>query len=238
MYFSNIINVAIDIDGSGNLDLMKNLTAKAKVSDGLLNNTGYYRTIEIVDGERPDLLSQRLYGTPIYHWTFLLLNPQIKNIWDDWPMSSSQLIDYCTNKYQYLAADTDVTLNNKFILGETVRGSVSGALGIVKEIHVNMGYVTIEKTSGTFTITGETISGLDSQDSAACNFIKSEAYAPHHHTDDSTGAWVPRRTAGTTGYSYIDYETAISEQNRNIKVIKPEHIQQVSQQFALLMQSA
>ena len=238
MYFSNIVDVAIDIDGSGNLDAMKNLTAKAKVSDGLLNNTGYYRTIEIVDGERPDLLSQRLYGTGVYHWTFLLLNPQIKNIWDDWPMSSSQLIDYCTNKYQYLAADTDVTLNNKFILGETVRGSVSGALGIVKEIHVNMGYVTIEKTSGTFTITGETISGLDSQDSAACNFIKSEAYAPHHHTDDSTGAWVPRRTAGTTGYSYIDYETAISEQNRNIKVIKPEHIQQVSQQFADVMQTA
>ena len=238
MYFANINNSIIDIDGSGTLDIMKNLTAKAKVSDTLINNAGFYETVEIQDGERPDHLSQRLYGTPDYHWTFLLLNPQIKNIWDDWPMSSSQLIDYCTNKYQYLAADTDVTLNNKFILGETVRGSVSGALGIVKEIHVNMGYVTIEKTSGTFTITGETISGLDSQDSAACNFIKSEAYAPHHHTDDSTGAWVPRRTAGTTGYSYIDYETAISEQNRNVKVIKPEHIQQVSQQVALVMQSA
>ena len=238
MYFRNITNVTIDIDGSGNLDVMKNLTAKAKVSDALINNAGFYETTEVQDGERPDHLSQRLYGTSTYHWTFLLLNPQIKNIWDDWPMSSSQLIEYCTNKYQYLAADTDVTLNNKFILGETVQGSVSGALGIVKEIHVNMGYVTIEKTSGTFTITGETISGLDSQDSAACNFIKSEAYAPHHHTDDSTGAWVPRRTAGTTGYSYIDYETAISEQNRNIKVIKPEHIQQVSQQFADVMQTA
>ncbi len=33
MYFANIKNVAIDIDGSGNLDLLKNLTAKAKVSD-------------------------------------------------------------------------------------------------------------------------------------------------------------------------------------------------------------
>ena len=235
MYFANINNAVIDVDGSGNLDLMKNLTAKAKISDALISNAGFYETIEIIDGERPDHLSKRLYGTEIYHWTFLLLNPHIKNIWDDWPMSSSQLIDYCTNKYQYLAADTDVTLNNKFILGETVRGSVSGALGIVKEIHVNMGYVTIEKTSGTFTITGETISGLDSQDSAACNFIKSEAYAPHHHTDDSTGAWVPRRTAGTTGYSYIDYETAISEQNRNVKVIRPSLISAVAQQFTEAM---
>ena len=80
MYFSNINNTLIDIDGSGNVDLLKNLTAKAKVSDALLSNAGFYQTVEIIDGERPDLLSQRLYGTPDYHWTFLLLNPQIKNI--------------------------------------------------------------------------------------------------------------------------------------------------------------
>ena len=237
MYFKSIKTVAIDIDGSGKIDLIKNLTSKAKISDALINNGAFYQTITVIDGERPDLLSQRMYDTDKYHWTFLLLNPQIKNIWDDWPMSSSQLIDYCTNKYQYLAADTDVTLNNKFILGETVQGSVSGALGIVKEIHVNMGYIVIEKTSGTFTITGETISGLDSQDSAACNFIKSQAYAPHHHVDDSTLAWVPRRLAGTTAYSYIDYEEAITEQNRNIKAIRPLHVRSVATQFIAEMSS-
>ena len=93
MYFKNIASVPIDIDASGNLDLMKNLTARAKLSDELINNIGYYETVEIVDGERPDHLSQRLYGSDEFHWTFLLLNPQIKNIWDDWPMSSGQLID-------------------------------------------------------------------------------------------------------------------------------------------------
>ena len=36
MYFSNIENVAIDVDGSGNLDALKNLTARAKVSDELI----------------------------------------------------------------------------------------------------------------------------------------------------------------------------------------------------------
>ena len=231
MYFNNIRTVLIDVDGSGNNDLIKNLTAKAKFSDELINNAGYYETEEIIDGERPDHLSQRLYGTPDYHWTFLLLNPQIKNIWDDWPMSSSQLIEYCTNKYQYLAADTDESLVNKFIVGETVTGSVSSATGIVKEIHVNLGYVTIEKTSGTFVETGETIQGGNSSDSIACNFIKSQAYAPHHHVD-SSGNWVKRAASGTTAYSYIDYESAVTEQNRDIKVIKPIHIQNVAKQFA------
>jgi len=235
MYFKNIRNAIIDVDGSGKFDKLKNLTAKAKISDSLINNAAFYQTVEVIDGERPDHLSQRLYGSSQYHWTFLLLNPQIKNIWDDWPMKYSQLVEYCTEKYQYLAADTDDDLNNKFILGETVQGQVSNAIGIIKEIHVNMGYIVIEKTSGTFTITGETIFGVDSQDSVACNFIKSQAYAPHHHTDDSTGEWVIRRTAGTTGFTYIDYESAVTEQNRNLKVIKPSNIRDISRQFIKIM---
>ena len=235
MYFKNIENVAIDVDGSNNLDKLKNLTAKAKVSNALINNAGYYQTIEVIDGERPDHLSKRLYNSDEYHWTFLLLNSHLKNIWDDWPMKYSQLIEYCTEKYQYLAADTDDDLNNKFTLGEVVTGSVSNATGTLKEIHVNMGYLVIEKLTGTFTITGETVNGVSSADSVTCNFIKSQAYAPHHHTDDSTGAWVPRRTAGTTPYTYIDYESAVTEQNRNLKVIKPEFIEQVARQFTNVM---
>ena len=237
MYFDSISNVAVDIDGSGNIDLVKNLTSVAKISNALINNAGFYQTSAVIDGERPDHMSQRLYGTDKFHWTFLLLNPQIKNIWDDWPMKQSQLIEYCTQKYQYLAADTNTTLVDKFILGETVLGSVSNATGILKEIHVNLGYLTIEKTTGTFAVTGETISGLDSQDSAACNFVKSQAYAPHHHTDDSTGLQVPRRAAGTTAYTLIDYETAITDQNRNLKVIKPSLVVQVTQQFITSMNS-
>ena len=235
MYFKNIKNVAIDVDGSNNLDKLKNLTAKAKVSDDLINNAGFYQTVEIIDGERPDHLSKRLYNTDEYHWTFLMLNPQIKNIWDDWPMKYSQLVEYCTEKYQYLAADTDDDLNDKFTLGEVVTGSVSNATGTLKEIHVNMGYLVIEKISDTFTITGETINGVSSADSVTCNFIKSQAYAPHHHTDDSTGEWVPRRLAGTTRFTYIDYESAVTEQNRNLKVIKPEHISSVAREFIKIM---
>jgi hypothetical protein len=233
MYFSSIESVLVDVDGSGNLDAIKNLTSRAKVSEALLSSSVYYETVTVADGERPDILSKRLYNDERYHWTFLLLNPQIKNIWDDWPMSSSQLIDYCTNKYQYLAADTDDDLNNKFILGETVQGGVSGALGTVKEIHVNLGYITIEKTSGTFSVTGETINGLNSQDSVACNFVKSQAYAPHHHRNTS-GVRVNRSNV-TVPYTMIDYESAVTEQNRQVKVIKTEHINTISAAFIQAM---
>ena len=51
----------------------------------------------------------------------------------------------------------------------------------------------------------------------------------------ATGAWVPRRVAGTSAYSYIDYESAITEQNRNIKIIKPEIVRDVARQFIKTM---
>ena len=87
----------------------------------------------------------------------------------------------------------------------------------------------------TESVTGETIQGLTSTDSVNCNFIKSQAYAPHHHINDSTQAWVIRAASGTTPYTYIDYESAVTEQNRQIKVIKPEHIRDVAIKFISVM---
>ena len=153
MYFANIQDIAIDVDGSGNVDVLKNLTAKALVSDELTNNAAHYETVTIQDGERPDHLSKRLYNTEEYHWTFLLLNPQIKNIWDDWPMSSAQLIEYCTNKYQYLAGDTDDSLVDKFKGGPvgitTLATAVSESAETIEEVYepflIQQGY--LQRTS-------------------------------------------------------------------------------------------
>ena len=52
MYFKNISNAVIDVDGSGNFDVLKNLTAKALVSDELTNNAAHYETVTIQDGQQ------------------------------------------------------------------------------------------------------------------------------------------------------------------------------------------
>jgi len=58
-----------------------------------------YSFAEINDGERPDQLSQRLYGTPDYYWTFFITNDQLKNGLTDWPKSSNELDDYINYIY-------------------------------------------------------------------------------------------------------------------------------------------
>lgn len=309
MYFSNIKKIIVDVNGDGVFDVLSNLTAKVKISDDLIDNAGFYETIEVKDGERPDHLSERLYDTPIYHWTFLLLNKRIKNVWNDWPMKYSQLKEYCENKYEHIGAVTEEDLTNKFVIGEDIKGILSHAISTIKEIHVNKGYIVIEMktikpeiihiaTSGqteftftfptyidsdvtvykgdtlqrldieytvsgensssgtiitmsdptlvnevikitglkrTFKETGESILGSNTQDSIFASHIKSTAYAPHHHVDDSTGEIVSKRTAGTTPFTYFDYESDIHDKNKTLKVIKAEHIDEVASKFIKLM---
>ena len=58
-----------------------------------------YSFTEVNDGERPDQLSQRLYGTPDYYWTFFITNDRLKNGLTDWPKSSNELDDYINYLY-------------------------------------------------------------------------------------------------------------------------------------------
>lgn len=56
------------------------------------------RPYVIKDGESPDLISYKVYGTPKYDYTILLTN-NIQNYYDQWPMSYKVLQDFIEMKY-------------------------------------------------------------------------------------------------------------------------------------------
>lgn len=56
----------------------------------------------VQDGERPDLVSQKLYGTPQYDWIILFVN-NIHSIYDEWPRDRETLKKYIIEKYGSLA---------------------------------------------------------------------------------------------------------------------------------------
>lgn len=53
-----------------------------------------YKFVDVEDGERPDQLSQRLYGSPDYYWTFFITNDFLKDGISAWHKSSNELNDY------------------------------------------------------------------------------------------------------------------------------------------------
>ena len=56
------------------------------------------RPYVVRDGETPDLVSYRVYGSPKYDYIVLMSN-DIRNYYDEWPMSYTVLNEYIEQKY-------------------------------------------------------------------------------------------------------------------------------------------
>lgn len=52
----------------------------------------------ILEGETPERISYKLYGTPFYHWTILYVNG-IFNFYSNWPITEQALVQFCNQKY-------------------------------------------------------------------------------------------------------------------------------------------
>jgi len=63
------------------IDLFRHVGVDNILSDNLIN----YRYYDIVEGDRPDIVSQKLYGTTDYYWTFFLVNPGLMKGLNNWP---------------------------------------------------------------------------------------------------------------------------------------------------------
>jgi hypothetical protein len=78
--------------------LVKNLFRRVKLRDDLQNVFTLFNKYEIVDGTRPELVAEELYGDPELDWV-VLITAGITNVRDEWPLSIKQLYDYCEQKY-------------------------------------------------------------------------------------------------------------------------------------------
>ena len=81
-------------------DFFRHVDANRKLSKNITAYTKY----EILDGERPDNVSQKLYGTPDFYWTFFIINENLKNGIDDWPKASSTIESEFQLEYDPLAS--------------------------------------------------------------------------------------------------------------------------------------
>lgn len=62
-----------------------------------------YQPYVIQDGERPDNVSQKIYGSPNYDWIILLMN-EIFSVYDEWPFDRETFKKYIISKYGSLVA--------------------------------------------------------------------------------------------------------------------------------------
>lgn len=78
---------------------IKNIFSRVKLVDDVLPGATVFEDYFIKDGERPDTIAYDYYADSGLDWTILIIN-NIKNVYEDWPMTSIGLNEYVLKKYQ------------------------------------------------------------------------------------------------------------------------------------------
>lgn len=99
-YFKNFPQIFYSFS-TGNLIeafVMTDILARVKVNNANLLNTLSYDEYDILDGETPEIIADKVYNRSDYHWLILIANEIIDPRYD-WPLSNAALHNYVTDTY-------------------------------------------------------------------------------------------------------------------------------------------
>ena len=86
MYFHNFPEIEYDPTGSGNYNTIQDITTRIKVREWIINNGALFSKYIVSNGDTPEIVAFKEYGSTDYHWVVLLFN-QIINNYYGWPLS-------------------------------------------------------------------------------------------------------------------------------------------------------
>lgn len=233
-YFKNFPNVLYKFGNEQSSNIFSDISAYVEIIDEIKDNLDFYSYYTILDGERPDHLSQKLYGTPTLYWTFFLMNDQIRS--KGWPLSQVKLDTTIKAQLPNKVITTTNSLAGIFKPGQTITGLSSGATGTILERRLDFGQLIIQST-GTFTAGELIISTVDNViQSVQLSKGSIPQYDSIHHWQNSSGDVVDVDPAiGTsaiyTPVTYSEKYTTDNDNLRTIRIIKPVAINSVYRSF-------
>lgn len=98
MYFSKFPYLIYSLDGGQTRFQIRDLFRRIKTDAfGIQDDLAYYDYI-VRDGDTPEILADKIYDNPQFHWIFLIVNEIIDPRWD-WPLPENILYNYIVDKY-------------------------------------------------------------------------------------------------------------------------------------------
>lgn len=98
VFFNDFPIIDYDINGKGDTVQATDIFRRFRPIQELMNNITIYYTYDVMDGERPDIVSYKFYKTVDYDWIILMFN-KMRDRYFDWPMSYREFTDFIKKKY-------------------------------------------------------------------------------------------------------------------------------------------
>lgn len=176
-YFTNYPTVNYRFGNESTAVAIQDIGAYIDLIDRVKDDISFYQEYNLRDGDRPDQVSNDLYGSPDYHWTFYLLNDDLKG--RGWPLTRSRISDKAKEEYPNIVFTTRANIAEQFLVGSNIEGQASGVTGKILRRRPDMGQIIVEKTpadrvyTGTPTINSE----LEIELTTAETFVNTSEWA-------------------------------------------------------------
>ena len=247
MYFKNLPRVSYRFGDNESPSLFNNITAYVDIIDQVKQEVSFYEKYTILDGDRPDIVSQKLYGTPDYHWTFFFMNDGLRE--SGWPMPERELRALVKKRYPHRTVVTESNIASFFLPGVNVVGKTSGTTGKIVERNLDLGQLVIASDKNEAGLnnnfgTSEQIAAGDTTEEQAANIAisinESTQYNSVLYYKNSNGDIVDinpfnQSTSGLTPVTIMEDNINFNDKLKNIVVIKPSEINAVVNEYFKLM---
>ena len=247
MYFKNLPRVSYRFGNNESPSLFNNITAYVDIIDQVKQEISFYEKYTILDGDRPDIVSQKLYGTPDYHWTFFFMNDGLRE--SGWPMPERELRELVKKRYPHRTVVTESNIASFFLPGVNVVGKTSGTTGKIVERNLDLGQLVIASDKNEAGLnnnfgTSEQIAAGDTAEEQAANIAisinESTQYNSVLYYKNSNGDIVDinpfnQSTSGLTPVTIMEDNINFNDKLKNIVVIKPSEINAVVNEYFKLM---
>tara|TARA_R100001510_G_scaffold49726_1_gene48231 strand:- start:1019 stop:1633 length:615 start_codon:yes stop_codon:yes gene_type:complete len=101
MLFKALPNLYYNVQSSPvdvKLLAVKNIFRRAEILKEFKTSVTIFDEFLVNNGEKPEVIANRIYKNPFYAWTLFIAN-DIINYYEQWPRSSRQLAEYVESKY-------------------------------------------------------------------------------------------------------------------------------------------
>ena len=203
-YFDTFPKISYSFDGFKTSERITNVISRFALEQSLKENASIYYTHDVRDGDTPEILSAKLYGSPDKHWIIMMMN-DIIDVGYDWPMDYRTLAKFIDAKYLASANST------------TTGQGLSWA-----QINIQAYY----KVETTRTPSGSTI--IKRFEIDANTYANTTISLNQQITLSDNNVIVINTTKETE--TYYDYELELNESKRQIKLLRPELVSQLEQE--------
>lgn len=227
-YFKRFPKTEYDYQRNGFIQSVVNIHKSVRPIGAYLDDITNYTYYRINEGERPDIVSQRIYDNSEYYWTFFVVNEFLSDGLNAWPMSSQQLNSYFARNFNGKVAVTQPTINydadgnitgyedningdgpndfSTFKAGEVVQNTDINAspyveptaTGTISRINVDMNQLVIKPLTGSFT-QGDPIVSQKTGKQVRAYRLYDEVDAPFSYYLDTDGDKRPHPCPEFTG---------------------------------------